>query len=135
MENNIKDKFVKGLKNSAKLASNSIKNIYNKSVSNIAYMASTSLFYVVELPEGKKTNKLFYGVFDDNTLTYYVKASKSKAYREYLKKGSKIQMDDEKDTIYSIDKVDLKTTYDYLLKFNNKYKSIPCYKIHLKLEE
>ena len=59
MENNFKDKFVKGLKNSAKLASNSIKNIYNKSVSNIAYMASTSLFYVVELPEGKKTNKLF----------------------------------------------------------------------------
>ncbi len=132
MENNFKDKLVNGLKNSAKLATNTIKNAYNKSISNLAYMSSTSLFYVVQLPDGKKANKLFNGIFDDQTLTYYIKASKSKAYREYLKKGSIVQMDDEKDTHYLIEKVDLKTTYDYLLKVNQKYKAISCYKVYLK---
>jgi len=134
MENNFKDKLVNGLKNSAKIATNSIKNVYNKSISNLAYMSSTSLFYVVQLPDGKKTNKLFNGIFDEKNLTYYIKASKNKTYNEYLKKGSVLQMDDEKDTHYIIEKVDLKTTYDYLLKVNQKYKAIACYKIHLKLQ-
>ena len=132
MEENFKNKIVNGIKNGVKMTTDSVKNIYNKSLSNIAYITETSLFYVIELDDNSKTNKLFNGIFDEEEMVLYVKINKNKSYKEYLKKGSKIQMENKEKKNYLIEKADLKNTFEYLVKFNDKYKTVMCYKIYLK---
>lgn len=132
MEENLKNKIVNGLKNGFKITKDSVKNIYDKSIANIAYMTETSLFYVVELDDSSKVKKLFSGIFDEENMVMYVKTSKNKKYKEYLKNGNKIQMDNPSKKIYIIEKTDFKTTFEYLVELNEKYKTISCYKIYLK---
>lgn len=132
MEENFKNKIVNGLKNGFKMTKNSVKSIYDKSIANIAYMTETSLFYVIELEDSSKVKKLYSGIFDEENMVIYVKTTKNKTYKEYLKRGNKIQMDDPSKKVYIIDKTDFKTTFEYLVKLNEKYKTVSCYKIYLK---
>lgn len=131
MEDKFKDKIVNGLKNSYKITKDSLKSLYNKSLANIAYISESSLFYVVKLDNQKEVNQLFHGIFDEKELIIYIKVSKNKDYKEYLKKNCHIKIEGN-DTKYYIEKIDLKESFDYLIKFNDKYQSVSCYKIFLK---
>lgn len=110
---------------------NYIKNIYYKSSSFITYLFSQTVFYIINEKNEKK--KMIISSFDRENLVLFIKICNCKKLKELLKDKCYI-IEEGINKKYLIESYDFNKTYDYLLKSNDKYKIIKCYKIKLSDE-
>lgn len=110
---------------------NHIKNLYYKSSSFVTYLFSQTVFYIINDKNDKK--KMIISSFDRENLVLFIKICNSKKLMELLKDKCYV-IEEGINKKYLVESYDFTKTYDYLLKSNDKYKVIKCYKIKLSDE-
>ena len=110
---------------------NHIKSLYYKSSSFVTYLFSQTVFYIINDKNDKK--KMIISSFDRENLVLFIKICNSKKLMELLKDKCYV-IEEGINKKYLVESYDFTKTYDYLLKSNDKYKVIKCYKIKLSDE-
>ena len=110
---------------------NHIKSLYYKSSSFVTYLFSQTVFYIINDKNDKK--KMIISSFDRENLVLFIKICNSKKLMELLKDKCYV-VEEGINKKYLVESYDFTKTYDYLLKSNDKYKVIKCYKIKLSDE-
>ena len=125
---NENQKIIKSFFTSSK---NHIKSLYYKSSSFVTYLFSQTVFYIINDKNDKK--KMIISSFDRENLVLFIKICNSKKLMELLKDKCYV-IEEGINKKYLVESYDFTKTYDYLLKSNDKYKVIKCYKIKLSDE-